>query len=596
MTNGRPGDIALLFRTRESHRIFEAALQRRGIPFYVYKGLGFFDADEIKDVLALLAWLAAPESNLRAAAFLRSRFVRLSDEALKTLAPALSTALTDDGVPSPMDRLGADDRLRLELARASAVGWLSLVDRVPPAELLDHVVAESAYAIETRGPGAQQAHENLKKIRGLVRRIQNRGYATITRLVEYFSQMGAGGDESNAIVDAVDAVSLMTVHAAKGLEFPVVFIVNLSKGSGGSRDPVRVSLDASADEVDVAIGDYESDVDRHEEAREAEESKRLIYVAMTRARDRLYLATTLGKDGRFIAARGSLGRMLPESLTALVAYAGQDGQSEAITWQPSSTSHVFKVLKPSQGDPRVVAPVVVEAPRDDRFEPLAVRPTARRHTVSEVSAEPATAFPEAPNAAPLPGGLQINPAARSTGALTEPTELPCGGEETGAQGLPDGSSTPLVGTLVHRALAARIGFDAPISRAEVAPALGALLTDEERAMVFDESQVTDRAAAIYAELLDRDDVRALVGLGRVLHEVAFSLRLADGTLMRGIIDCLVVTPTRVVVIEVKTGGPAGVHEMQLGWYVDAARSIFAGVEVEGRLIYAAQQLSRPLGV
>ena len=58
----RPGDIAVLFRTREGHRLFEDALARRRVPFYVYKGLGFFDADEIKDVLALLAFLARPRS------------------------------------------------------------------------------------------------------------------------------------------------------------------------------------------------------------------------------------------------------------------------------------------------------------------------------------------------------------------------------------------------------------------------------------------------------------------------------------------------------------------------------------------------------
>ena len=69
----RPADIAILFRTRESHREFEAALAGRGVRTYVYKGLGFFDADEIKDVLALLWYLADPLSDLRAAAFLRSR-------------------------------------------------------------------------------------------------------------------------------------------------------------------------------------------------------------------------------------------------------------------------------------------------------------------------------------------------------------------------------------------------------------------------------------------------------------------------------------------------------------------------------------------
>ena len=110
----RPQDVAILFRTRESHREFEHALERLAIPTYVYKGLGFFDADEIKDARALIRFLANPWSELRAAALLRSRFMRLSDPALLTLAGQLSRALLAAEPPAAVGQLGNDDRRVLE--------------------------------------------------------------------------------------------------------------------------------------------------------------------------------------------------------------------------------------------------------------------------------------------------------------------------------------------------------------------------------------------------------------------------------------------------------------------------------------------------
>ena len=97
----RPGDIAILFRSRTSHREFEHELEVRGIPTYVYKGLGFFDADEIKDLSALMRYLAEPGSNLRAAAFLRSRFIRISDRGLALLGPRVAAAITDPTCAGP---------------------------------------------------------------------------------------------------------------------------------------------------------------------------------------------------------------------------------------------------------------------------------------------------------------------------------------------------------------------------------------------------------------------------------------------------------------------------------------------------------------
>ena len=180
----------------------------------------------------------------------------------------------------------------------------------------ENLLAETAYAFELRGPRFAQAWENVKKMRGLIRRIQNRGYATLARIADHLDSLTAG-DESNAVLEALDAVNLMTVHASKGLEFPIVFVVNLAKGAAGFPKPVRVSNE------DVSVGPFVSEMDEEERFREREETKRLLYVALTRARDRLYLSATV-KDGVCRMGKGSLGEVLPSGVRARFVGAAAD--------------------------------------------------------------------------------------------------------------------------------------------------------------------------------------------------------------------------------------------------------------------------------
>jgi ATP-dependent helicase/nuclease subunit A len=310
----KPADVAILFRSRDSHREFEKALRAKDIATYVYKGLGFFEADEIQDAVALLRYLADPLSDLRAAALLRSRIVRLSDPAIAALAPRLAEAVINPDPPANINELADEDRCVLLRLRESMPRWLASVDRLTPSEVLRAILAETAYARETEGTGGRQARENLKKLGGMVRRFENRGYATLGRVAGHLEEL-AVGDESNAAIDAQDAVSLMTVHAAKGLEFPIVFVVNMGRGTGGIRPAIRVAADVEG-EASVAIADFQSDADEDAQARDKEETKRLLYVALTRARDRLYLSATV-EGGVFRTGRGSLGEVLPASVKAL---------------------------------------------------------------------------------------------------------------------------------------------------------------------------------------------------------------------------------------------------------------------------------------
>ena len=326
-----PNDVAILFRARQSHREFERAINARGIQTCVYKGLGFFDTDEIKDVRALIRYLADPRSELRAAALLRSRFVGISDAALAALRGRLAAALLDETVPAAASDFDVHDRTVLDLARDTVPGWIGLVDRLPPAEVLDRVLAISAYSVELGDGHPAQARENVKKIRNLVRRVQNRGYATMAHVADHIDHLS--GDVSNAVVDAFDAVNLMTVHAAKGLEFPIVMLVDLGRGTGLGGAAIRVATD-TAGKPWVSVSPYRTPADQEERLRDLEETKRLLYVAATRARDRLYFSAVLDDAGAIACNPGSLAEALPAPLVDLMAHAAT--ARDAVRWTGTS--------------------------------------------------------------------------------------------------------------------------------------------------------------------------------------------------------------------------------------------------------------------
>jgi len=548
--DARPGDVAILFRSRASHREFEHALEVRGIPSYVYKGLGFFDADEIKDAAALMRYLADPGSDLRAAALLRSRFVRLSDRALSALGPRLAAAIADPAPPNAMQAIDEEDRRVLQFLRSRVAEWIDQVDRIPPADLIEQLLPATAYAFELRGPRRQQAWENLKKLRGLVRRIQNRGYATLSRIANHIDSLTAG-DESNAVIEALDAVNLMTVHAAKGLEFPIVFVVNIAKGATGPPRPVRVVADGEAGQPSVSIGPFVSDSDEAEREREKHETRRLLYVALTRARDRLYLSSAL-KDGLLQSGRGSLAEVLPESLKQLFpAAATAFDEVDMIGWEGrSGRSFDWRICRPAE---RSAAPqesaTAAACSTLDLLGPLADADAITRTTVTEW--------------------------------------LALDGESEGSgRGETQDSAA---GILVHRLFQAGPALDG-LEREAVRSYARDLLRPEERTAVRNVDEIVAAALSAWNRIRSRAEVRGLLASGARLHEVPFSMRRdAEGgrpVILRGTIDCLVQRDDgSIAVLEFKTGKRRASHDEQLALYVDAVRTLFPGAVIEGHLVY-----------
>ena len=145
---------------------------------------------------------------------------------------------------------------------------------------------------------------------------------------------------------------------------------------------------------------------------------------------------------------------------------------------------------------------------------------------------------------------------------------------------PPALSSPAVGALVQRALATG---EQDLAR---------LVRDDERLAIPDVHALVASAEAVLAHLRRAPETADLFGTSEAIvwrgHEVPFSLRGADGVVVRGTIDLVVQRADGVVeVLELKTGRPAREHEEQLALYVDAARRLFPDARVEGRVIYAS---------
>ena len=324
----RPGDVAVLFRALSNVELYEEALRRYGIDYYLVGGRAFYAQQEIFDLLNLLRVLCSPCDQVSLAGVLRSPFFSLWDETLFWLArhpDGLSGGLFADDLPAELD---PQQRGRVEFAAAVLRGLRAMKDRVPIAQLIGEALSRTGYdAILLAEFLGERKLANLRKLIERARSFDRSGIFTLADFITQLSQFVARQpDEPLAAThpESTEVVRLMTIHQAKGLEFPVVVVPDVDRARRGSMASVAFTPQLGPM---VKYRDAKSGFDLHMLA-EADEDRaelvRLLYVATTRAADYLILSAGVPELGsargpwmeligrRFDLSSGELLASLPE--------------------------------------------------------------------------------------------------------------------------------------------------------------------------------------------------------------------------------------------------------------------------------------------
>jgi ATP-dependent helicase/nuclease subunit A len=304
------GDVVLLFRAMSNVHLYEAALREYHLDYYLVGGRAFFAQQEIYDLLNLLRALENPQDGVSLAGTLRSPFCCVSDEALFVLSrcrAGLWDGLHDSAY---YRRVPGEQLAAVERARANLDSWRALKDRLPIAALLNRVFADSGYDASTQFEFlGDRKLANLWKLVDLARTFDRSG---LFGLADFIGRLGdlvkALPREEQAATqpENADVVRLMTIHQAKGLEFPVVFVPDVGAAGHDRHLPVA-HWDARLGCVVRPPGDEEPPPfpafgfrlwQAAERVEEWHEELRTLYVACTRAEDYLVLSAALDPAAR----------------------------------------------------------------------------------------------------------------------------------------------------------------------------------------------------------------------------------------------------------------------------------------------------------
>jgi ATP-dependent helicase/nuclease subunit A len=304
------GDVALLVQAMTHVDAYESAFREAGIPYITASGRGYYDRQEVHDVMNLLQSLYNPLDHLSLAAALHSPLFGLSDDALYALRN--ETAVDENGFrmePRPLwDALQApgallpdDEREQVRFAANCLTRWQRMAGRVTISELLETIFDDLGYLATLTGlPDGALRRGNVLK---LLEKARTSGKTTLSDFTTYIGNLTTSElREGDAAQEVEGVVQIMTVHASKGLEFPVVVLADASY----TRRPfARDMLMFQEELICKVMQDGKATAPfayRHSQhlsdLRDDAERRRLLYVAATRAQDILIISGEADSENR----------------------------------------------------------------------------------------------------------------------------------------------------------------------------------------------------------------------------------------------------------------------------------------------------------
>jgi ATP-dependent helicase/nuclease subunit A len=554
-----PGDFALLFRGMSHVGIYEDALRRAGIPYTLSSGAGFYQRQEVLDVLNALRVVLDAYDESALFAFLRGPMAGLSDEALfrlvrqhKNLARAFADA-------EPGTTGGEENAL---LAARALIAMLREHAEDPPGVLVRRLLEATGFeAVQLAQYLGVQKAANVRKLVAQADGFSHGGVQSLRAFVRYLSDISNEGvrEGEAAMAGEGGAVSLMTIHKSKGLEFPVVFLVDTAARPRSSKTQQALGIHRDLGLV-LRGPDAEGDPGRpviaqaittRAQREEQAEHARLLYVALTRARDVLYLSGGLkrNKEGEARPERGSWFDALDQ------VYAVTEKPAEAVLrgtgWQA-----VVRHEAP---------PALAAAPQRVASAPPDLASLAARIAPITPAAASRTTFP----VSMLLDVLSAGPAQHRNTA-------------EGGHGDP---GAMLRGSLVH-ALFERWDFTTAH-----APDLDRLLDDFAVSATQRPAWRAD-VQAIIARFAASDLAQRARAAGPVAREVPFFLyRPAVDAVVQGVVDAVLGDG---VIVDYKTGHRSGANDARYTWqlrlYAAAYREIRGVQPTEGILYYVDEDV------